>query len=187
MLLELFLWKRESLSGNRNLSARCRSAALQQPFVVVPTVCIVCWLWQVATLWKGISGKQGLLVLTSTLWTPLNTYESSAEEQRARLIYILSLLVFHVGSTPITRLSVDFFFYVDSVYLPKQHLRRQDLLFIPLGEVLWYSKGAVLHMHCGVCRNACVCEDGFHTATLPLQTQPIFLPSFSLSPSVTCR
>lgn len=95
-------------------------------------------------------------------------------------IYIsFAILSFSGSSKPTMRFSedVDLFLHVDSVYLAKQHLRHQDLLFIPLGEVLWYSEGTVvLHMHC---REVCVrvCVDGFYTHTF-LPIQQLFRSSF---------
>lgn len=42
---------------------------------------------------------------------------------------------------------LDLFLHVDSVYLTKQHQRHQDLLLIPMGDVIRYSKGTVPCTH----------------------------------------
>lgn len=62
-------------------------------------------------------------------------------EERVLDLHVLSrfefLLQWRNSSKPVTRFSEDLnlFLHVDSVYLAKQHLRHQELLFIPLGEV----------------------------------------------------
>lgn len=56
-------------------------------------------------------------------------------------LYILAILRFPGSSKDFTIFSKDLrtedtsFLHVDSVYFAKQHLRHQDLLFFPRGEV----------------------------------------------------
>lgn len=89
------------------------------------------------------------------------------------------------SSKPIKRFSEDFnmFLPVYAVYLAKQHLRRQDLLFIPLWEVLWYSEGTVLCIYCREkCVYVCVREDRLYSSTLSYRfSNSFWLPCLSFS------
>lgn len=71
----------------------------------------------------------------------LKLMKEHCREERVLDLHVLSrfefLLQWRNSSKPVTRFSEDLnlFLHVDSVYLAKQHLRHQELLFIPLGEV----------------------------------------------------